>query len=125
MWPIRVVITGLDELAWKLREMPLAVQRRAHVETRDQASNMQMMAQTFAPKDTLELAHSIESEIVSTWGRETGIVSTDKPYAINQEFGTAENDPHPFLRPAAQIGARSRNASVAKSLISEIRGFCE
>lgn len=64
--------------------------------------DIEAMAKVDAPYDTGALQASITSQVEGTFTGAEGLVYSNQEYAPYQEFGTRYNQPHPYMRPAAE-----------------------
>lgn len=95
-------VLGVNELLARFVRAG-AVAETAKVETvRETGQDVAILARTLAPRDTGRLADSITYE--------DGRVFTDVEYAAYQEYGTSQNDAHPYMRSAADAVENSGQA---------------
>lgn len=117
-----VVVTGLGDLLDKCAAMPRVAMAAARPGVARETAEIAAVARSLAPSRTNELAESIVDLPLEIDGMIVeGKVATDVPYALQNEFGTTEMEPTPFLRPAANIGATERLRRVGKSVAAAIK----
>lgn len=125
-------MTGHDELRRKLRSLPAAVQREVSVEALKHAAEpMREEAALLAPRSKGHGPHMADHIVVeeTQFGGAIGPdVSTvalgptkDFWYASFQEFGTAHNPAHPFMRPAFDSRKGVVKARLAESVRAAMR----
>lgn len=104
--PVNVTILG--------RDIKYAALRAAEQVANEAADK----ARELCPKKSGNLERSITVEAVG----EGFQVIADEPYASAEEFGTAHQEPHPFMQPAAAYAAAVLPARVAAAVKEMLGG---
>ena len=94
---MKVEFTGLDDLL-KAFKKKLEVEIGAREVVRKHTGSLQGKAQRYAPVDTGFLKREIDADIIDNGL--TGVVSSNAPYAVFQEFGTRYQAGTPHIGPA-------------------------
>jgi HK97 gp10 family phage protein len=115
MMRVGMKIIGLQSHMRKLAAMPTSVRVAAAADIQHQTTEMAAVAVALAPNDKGDLDKGIKPKAVEVAGDrvEGGVVSI-APHSIHVEYGTSEQSPQPFLRPATLTGGTDRIARLGK-----------
>lgn len=115
-------LVGVEKLMGKLQRLPVAAKRGARIGINRAASLVQGEARVLAPKgETHELEQNIVRKSARTSGdRVTAFVESKSEHSIENEYGTENMAPQPFLRPAVDRVGPIAALSVGSNMKREI-----
>lgn len=97
-----LLVEGLPALEKALASKVAELRAGATMAVAEEVALIESDARGAAPRDTGELAGSIESEVSET----SGTVRTESRHAGFMEFGTFKDEAQPFMHPAAEKARR-------------------
>jgi HK97 gp10 family phage protein len=94
-------VRGAGELSRKLKQLPKVVDKSSVESIRVETNNIANDLRRLAPRDTGDLAESVQAEVRAKQLR--GIAAVTAEHAKFVNFGTTENEAQPFADVAAEL----------------------